>query len=380
MDTTFMRQAKQATDRQLFIAFELAQRHWRLAFGDGVGRPRLVTLEAGDQGAVKEAIAKARTHFGLDEAAAMVSCYEAGRDGFWLHRWLLECGVENLIVDSGSIEVNRRQRRAKTDRLDALKLLSMLMRYVGGERRVWTVLHVPTVEQEDARRPHRERERIDRERLAHSNRIRGLLMLHNIRVKTIGGAKWCQRLQALRAHLPAQLWGEIGRKSERLTLVLEQMRALEAERTQSLAQADPTDPMREKTVKLLKLVSIGPTSACVLAREVFWRTLRNRREVAHCAGLAPMPYASGESAHEQGISKAGNRRVRVLTVQLAWCWLRYQPHSALAQWFNVRFAGGGSRIRRIGIVALARRLLIALWRYVEYGVIPEGATLKTGTV
>ena len=133
-------------------------------------------------------------------------------------------------------------------------------------------------------------------------------------------------------------------------------------------------------MKLLELVSIGLTSAWVLAREVFWRTLRNRREVAHCAGLAPMPYASGESAHEQGISKAGNRRVRVLTVQLAWCWLRYQPQSALAQWFNVRFAGGGSRIRRIGIVALARRLLIALWRYVEYGVIPEGATLKTGTV
>jgi transposase len=180
--------------------------------------------------------------------------------------------------------------------------------------------------------------------------------------------------------LPGQRWAEIGRESERLTLVLEPMRALEAERTQSLARADPTDPVREKTVRLLKLVSIGPTSASVLTREVFWRTLRNRREVAHCAGLAPMPYASGESAHEQGISKAGNRRVRVLTVQLAWCWLRYQPHSALAQWFNVRFAGGGSRIRRIGIVALARRLLIALWRYVEYGVIPEGATLKTGTV
>ncbi|TMH35645.1 MAG: IS110 family transposase [Betaproteobacteria bacterium] len=377
MDTTFMRQAKQATDRQLFIAFELAQRHWRLAFGDGVGRARLVTLEAGDQVAVKEAIAKARIHFGLDEAAAVVSCYEAGRDGFWLHRWLLECGVENLIVDSGSIEVNRRQRRAKTDRLDALKLLSMLMRYMGGERRVWTVLHVPTTEQEDARRPHRERERLERERLAHSNRIRGLLMLHNIRVKTIGGAKWCQRLAALRVHLPVQLWAELGRESERLRLVVEQLRALEAERAQSLIQADPA---REKTVKLLELVSIGPTSAWVLAREVFWRTLRNRREVAHCAGLAPMPYASGESAHEQGISKAGNRRVRVLTVQLAWCWLRYQPQSALAQWFNVRFAGGGSRIRRIGIVALARRLLIALWRYVEYGVIPEGATLKTRTV
>jgi len=170
-----------------------------------VGRPRLVMLEAGNQVAVKEAMAKARTHFGLDEAVPVVSCYEAGRDGFWLHRWLLECGVENLIVDSGSIEVHRRQRRAKTDRLDALKLLSMLMRYVGGERRVWTVLHVPTVAQEDGRRPHRERERLDRERLAHSNRIRGLLILHNIRVKTIGGVKWCQRLQALRAHLPAQL-------------------------------------------------------------------------------------------------------------------------------------------------------------------------------
>lgn len=377
MDSMLIPQAKQATDRQLFIAFELAQRHWRLAFTDGEGRPRLVTLEGGDRVAVRTAMAKARTHFGLDEATAVVSCYEAGRDGFWLHRWLLECGIENLVVDSGSIEVNRRQRRAKTDRLDALKLLSMLMRYVGGERRVWTVLHVPTVEQEDARRPHRERERLERERLAHSNRIRGLLMLHNLRVKTIGGPKWRQRLTALRAHLPAQLWAEIGRENDRLTLLLEQIRALEAERAQSVAQAGPA---QEKTTKLVKLVSIGPTSAWVLAREVFWRTLRNRREVANCAGLAPTPYASGESAHEQGISKAGNRRVRVLTVQLAWCWLRYQPRSALAQWFNARFADGGSRIRRIGIVALARRLLIALWRYVEYGVIPEGATLKTGTV
>ena len=377
MDTMLIPQTKDATDRRLCIAFELAQRHWRLAFTDGEGRPRLVTLEAGDRVAVRTAMAKARTHFGLDAATAVVSCYEAGRDGFWLHRWLLECGIENLVVDSGSIEVNRRQRRAKTDRLDALKLLSMLMRYVGGDRRVWTVLHVPTAEQEDARRPHRERERLERERLAHSNRIRGLLMLHNIRVKTIGGPKWRQRLEALRAQLPAQLWAEIGRENDRLTLLLEQIRGLEAERAQSVAQADPA---QEKTAKLVKLVSIGPTSAWVLAREVFWRTLRNRREVANCAGLAPTPYASGESAHEQGISKAGNRRVRVLTVQLAWCWLRYQPHSALAQWFNARFADGGSRIRRIGIVALARRLLIALWRYVEYGVIPAGATLKTGTV
>ena len=377
MDTMLIPQTKHATDRRLCIAFELAQRHWRLAFTDGEGRPRLVTLEAGDRVAVRTAMAKARTHFGLDAATAVVSCYEAGRDGFWLHRWLLECGIENLVVDSGSIEVNRRQRRAKTDRLDALKLLSMLMRYVGGERRVWTVLHVPTAEQEDARRPHRERERLERERLAHSNRIRGLLMLHNIRVKTIGGPKWRQRLEALRAQLPAQLWAEIGRENDRLTLLLEQIRGLEAERAQSVAQADPA---QEKTAKLVKLVSIGPTSAWVLAREVFWRTLRNRREVANCAGLAPTPYASGESAHEQGISKAGNRRVRVLTVQLAWCWLRYQPRSALTQWFNARFADGGSRIRRIGIVALARRLLIALWRYVEDGVIPAGATLKTGTV
>ena len=192
----------------------------------------------------------------------------------------------NLIVDSGSIEVNRRQRRAKTDRLDALKLLSMLMRYVGGERRVGTVLHVPTPEQEDARRPHRERERLERERLAHSNRIRGLLMLHNIRVKSIGGPKWRQRLEALRSHLPAQRWAEIGRENERLTLLLKQIGALEAEREQSVAQADP---LRDTTAKLVKRVSIGSTRAWVLAREVFWRTLRNRREVANCAGVAPTP-------------------------------------------------------------------------------------------
>src|SRR3989454_10211980 len=294
MDTTFIRQAKQATDRRLYIAFELAQRHRRLAFADAVGRPRLVTLEAGNQVAVKEAIAKARAHFGLDEGVRVVIGHEAVRDGFGLRRWLLECGVENLLVDSASIEVNRRQRRAKTDRLDALKLLSMLMRYVGGERRVWTVLHVPTAEQEDARRPHRERERLDRERLAHSNRIRGLLVLHNIRVKTIGGAKWGQRLQALRAHVPAQLWAEIGRESERLRLVLEQMRALEAERAQSLAQAEPTDPTREKTMKLVKLVSIGPTSGWVLAGGVL-------ANVAQPARGCPLRRTRADALRERGL-------------------------------------------------------------------------------
>jgi transposase len=358
----------------LYMALELSASKWKVALADGQRAASQHTLSAGDGAGLLLLIEKAKKRCGLKGAVKVMSCYEAGRDGFWLHRWLLEQGIGNVVVDSSSIEVNRRARRAKSDGLDAAKLYEMLVRYVGGEKRVWRVLRVPSVQQEDERRVHRELERLKRERNAHVNRIRSLAVLHNVRVERVGGRGWGERLEQLKAQLPPALWAEIERESGREMLVREQLVAVEQSRKEQLqgmlAQGGPL-------VALVKLRAIGLQSAWVLVRELFgWRRFNNRRELAGCVGLNPSPYDSGDSQREQGISKAGNPRVRTLLVELAWYWLRYQPHSALSEWFNARFAAGGKRMRRIGIVALARRLLIALWRYVEHGVIPVGAQLK----
>jgi len=276
------------------------------------------------------------------------------------------------VVDSASIEVNRRARRVKTDRLDGDKLLAMLIRYPAGERRVWSLVRVPTQAQEDARRMHRELGRLGKERTAHINRIRALLVLDNLRVKYVGGRLWQRWWIGHAGELRPGIRAEIERESVRLSLVQAQMRTIEA------AQRQAVDCNNEPEVaRLVQLRGIGMSSGWVLVKELFgWRSFRNRREVAGCLGLTPSPYASGESAAEQGISKAGNRRVRTLMVELAWSWLRHQSESELSRWFNRRFGGGGARMRRIGIVALARRLAIALWRYLEDGLIPEGAKLK----
>jgi transposase len=271
-----------------------------------------------------------------------------------------------------SIEVNRRARRAKTDRLDGDKLLTMLLRYTTGERRVWSVVRVPTPQQEDQRRVHRELGQLGQERTAHSNRIRALLVMHNLRVKYVGGRLWQRWWAAHAGKLPPGVGAEIERESERLSLVRAQMRTIAVQQHQVVAAGG-----EPQVARLARLGAIGVGSGWVLVKELFgWRRFRNRREVAGCLGLAPSPYASGELETEQGISKAGNRRVRTLMVELAWSWLRYQPQSALSRWFSKRFAAGGKRMRRIGIVALARRLAIALWRYLEDGLIPEGAKLK----
>ncbi|QIE29660.1 IS110 family transposase ISGdi7 (plasmid) [Caballeronia sp. SBC2] len=329
-------------------------------------------MAAGDTAAVAMAIAKARARCRLAADAPVRSCYEAGRDGFWLHRWLTDQGIVNLVVDPASIEVNRRARRAKTDRLVSDKLLSMLMRYYGGERRVWAVARIPTPEQEDERRMHRELGRLRQERTAHSNRIRSLLVLHNLRVERIGGRAWARWWAQQAGQLLPGLRAEIEREFERLSLVARQIRTLEAQQKQQVhSGAQPVIAL------LARLAGIGTGSAWTLVKELFgWRQFRNRREVAGCLGLAPTPYESGTSEVELGISKAGNKRARWLMVELAWSWLRFQPASQLSQWFNERFAGGGKRVRRIGIVALARRLAIALWRYLEQGELPLGARLK----
>lgn len=357
---------------RLYMAFELGDKSWKLSLGDGVRSPSRCAVAAGDTASVLTAITRAKARCGLAGQASVRSCYEAGRDGFWLHRWLTEQGIANLVVDSASIEVNRRARRAKTDRLDSDKLLSMLMRYHAGERRVWAVARIPSPEQEDERRMHRELGRLRQERTSHSNRIRSLLVLHNLRVERIGGRAWVGWWTQHAARLLPGLRAEIEREFERLSLVARQIRALE-----TLQQHQVRSGAQPAIALLARLAGIGTGSAWTLVKELFgWRRFHNRRELGGCLGLAPTPYASGTSDVEQGISKAGNKRSRWLMVELAWSWLRFQPASQLSQWFNQRFAVAGKRMRRIGIVALARRLAIALWRYLEYGEIPPDARLK----
>lgn len=357
---------------QLYMAFELSDKKWLLVVSDGARGPSRYTVDAGDTRAVLDAVAKAKARCGLVGEVVVRSCYEAGRDGFWLHRWLLAQGIDNIVVDSASIEVNRRARRAKTDRLDGGKLLTMLVRYLEGERRVWSVVRVPTPEEEDARRAHRELEQLRHERSAHTNRIGSLLVLHNLRVKHVGGRDWGQWWAHHGAELPAALRAGIEREMARLVLVKAQIKTLEAQQCTEVATG-----LQPQVAQLSRVRGVGLGGAWVLVKELFgWRRFHNRRQVAGCIGLAPTPYSSGDSQTEQGIAKAGNKRARWIMVELGWSWLRYQPESDLSQWFNQRFAHGGKRMRRIGIVALARRLAIALWRYLEHGVIPAGATLK----
>jgi transposase len=360
----------------LYMSFDLGDKQWQICVSDGRSGLSRFTVAAGDRVALADRVNKAAKNFKIDNRSRVHSVYEAGRDGWWIHRWLCELGIHNIVVDSASIEVNRRARRAKTDRLDADKLLGMLIRHHAGER-VWSVLHEPSPEDEDARREHRELQRLTQERVAHTNRIGSLLVLHNLRPgMAIGGRDWPQWWDAHRALVPPLLRAELERECERLKLVKDQVRAIEAAQRRELAQGK--QPLVEQ---LTRLRAIGPEGAWILVKEVFgWRQFANRRELASSLGLTPTPHASGTIDREQGISKAGNRRVRALLTELAWSWLRFQPDSDMTLWFNRRFACAGGRMRRVGIVALARRLAIALWRYLKDGEIPAGAQLKPAIV
>ena len=332
---------------------------------------------SGDFAALARSIERAKKKFALQDEVRIVSCYEAGRDGFWLHRCLQSKGFENVVLDSSSIEVNRRARRAKTDRLDVDKLLSMLLRHLDGERKVFSIVRVPSVQDEDDRRLHRELDRLKKERTAHRNRIRSLLVAQGL--GNAFGKDLAKQLDHLRlwdgSPLPAELKAEIHRELKRLELLAEQVHELEAKHLEQVTHGD-TAKLRQ-IQHLQMLCSIGEVSSRVFVMELFgWRKFKNRKEVAAALGLTPTPYNSGQSERDQGISKSGNRRVRALAIEIAWLWLRYQPHSKLSRWFDERFAGGGKRMRRIGIVAVARKLMIDLWKYLEYGVIPEGAKLK----
>ena len=362
----------------LYLAFELSNNKWKLGFTIGLGqKPRERVVDARDLPRVFEEISAAKQRFKLPEATKVVSCYEAGRDGFWLHRALVAAGVESLVVDSSSIEVNRRARRAKTDRLDLGKLVTMLIRYHSGETKVWSVVQVPEVKDEDQRQLHRELADLKTERTRETNRIKGLLIGQGIGLTTRGQAKI--DLDAVRlwdqSPLPEGIRGRIQRAQERVEFLSRQIRELETQRDQELENLTCVGTKRVRQLMVLK--GIGPVTAWVLVMEFFgWRRFRNRRQVGALSGLAPSPYQSGDSAREQGISKSGNRRVRARAIEMAWLWVRYQPGSALSRWFQKRFGAGGSRQRRIGIVALARKLLVGLWRYVETGAVPDGAKQK----
>jgi transposase len=362
----------------LYVAFELGVSEWKLGFTLNLSAtPRMRVMPARDRARLEREIAEAKKAFGLTPTAAVRSCYEAGRDGFWLHRYLTSAGIDNRVVDSASIEVNRRLRRAKSDGLDARKLLGMLVRYHAGEAKVWSVVRVPTVDEEDRRQLHRELRTLKKERTRATNRMKGLLASQGIRLPP--GESLGQRLEQLRlwdgSALAPGLRARLQREWEHTQSLQGQVRDLERERQQAIAHGHGRTV--EKVRQLLRLRAIGPNGAWVYVNEFFgWRQFRNRKEVGAAAGLTPTPYQSGDESREQGISKAGSRHIRAVAIEMAWCWLRHQPRSRLSRWYQERFGRGGARARKVGIVAVARKLLIELWRFLEHGVLPVGAALK----
>ncbi len=378
METAAARESGYREEPVLLMALEMSASKWKL--GSTVGgaqRPRERTIAAGDLLSLRQEIERAKRRFELSPAARVVSCYEAGRDGFWLHRHLREAGVENVVVDPSSVEVNRRRRRAKTDRLDVRKLLRHLERWWGGESKVWSVVRVPSVEAEDGRQLHRELEALKSERTRHTNRMTSLLVTQGIRLRV--GRQFLVQLSRLRlwdgSPLPPGLRTRLEREYERWQLLSRQIRTLEKQRREALRSSEA--PGVDEARRLFRLRAIGENFSWLASMEFFaWRRFQNRRQVGGLAGLAPTPFASGAVSRDQGIGKDGNRRVRAMAIEIAWAWLRFQPDSELSRWFEQRYGAGSKRSRRVGIVALARKLLIALWRYLETGVVPEGARLK----
>lgn len=330
---------------------------------------------------VLDRVALQAKHQTGDEVTVEV-CYEAGYDGFWLARWLLARGIRTHVLDAASFLVSRRGRRAKTDRIDVEAMALTLRAFLAGDGGVCREVAVPTPEAEDAKRLARERVQLVSERTRHVNRIRGLLALHGIReVKGLWGGDWTAALGEIRTGdgrlLGPYLRAEISREFERLHLVMRHMKQLEADRHVAVTADASPFPEQPKVAQLVRLAGIGELSATALVAEVFHRRFDSRRHLASYLGLAPSPYSSGDTERDQGISKAGNRGARVLLVELAWCWLRHQPASELAAWYRRAFAERGARTRKVGIVALARKLAIALWRFVEAGVVPQGAVVNT---
>jgi transposase len=360
----------------MYVAFELGKKDWKLAMTSGFGvEPWLRTVASGDLGAVERVLREGRRRFGLPATAGVVSCYEAGRDGFWIHRALLGLGVANRVVDSASIEVNRRARRAKTDRLDALKLVRMLVRVCCGERGVWSEVRVPTVAAEAARQVSRERTALTQDQTRLMNQMRGWLATWGATLPGRRRDGWWTRVRDWAgAALPTEVQARLARAEQRLAGIAAQIAEIEAQQqaAATVSSPAPAAPLHQ----LVRLKGVATTSASILLDEgLLWREFRNRRQIGGLLGFAPTPYDSGESQREQGISRAGNARLQAVCIQLAWNWVRWQPQSALTQWYQANF-GKGKRARRIGIVAVARKLVIALWRYVTQGIVPTGAIVK----
>jgi transposase len=367
------------------LAMELSEEHWKLGFSSAFGQVPLVRdIASRDTPALLGQIAWAREKLGLPQEVRVVSCYEAGREGFWLHRFLVAHGVENLIVDSSSIEVPQKRRRAKTDRLDLAGLCDLLARHVAGSAKpVWSVVRVPTEAEEDRRHLHRELKTSKQDRTRVSNRIKSLLANNGLTLnswKDLPG-----QLKRLRmwsgGELPPALRSRLDRYTLDYAYYTDRIRKLEAERRQAFSEELRVPGSQgsavAKAVQLYSLRGVGINTAWLYSMEFFgWRTFRNTKQVGSLSGLTPTPKDSGKRYREQGIGKDGSRHIRGSAIELAWGWLRFQQESELTKWYERRFGSGSKRVRKIGIVALARKLLIALWRFVETGVVPDGAQLK----
>lgn len=368
----------------IFVSLELSRSSWvvtALLPGGGEKMSRHA-VPGGDLAGLLARLAqlrdKAQARTGRDFPIIVIQ--EAGLDGFWIHRALESGGIESHVVDPASIATSRRRRRAKTDRLDGETLVRTLLAFKRGEPRVCAMVRAPSPADEDRRRITRERKALIAERVEHVNRIKGLLFAQGIRGYEPLHRDRRARLEDLRTgdgrDLPSHLKSQILRELDRLELLLDQIKAVEAERDAALAAAPQDSETPAAARMLLDIRGIGPEVAAVLWSEGLFRRFDNRRQVAAYAGLAPSPWQSGAVRREQGVSKAGNPRLRTTMIQLAWLWLGHQPDSALTRWFRARVAQNGGRQRKTAIVALARKLLVALWKYVTSGVVIEGATMK----
>jgi transposase len=369
----------------IFVTIELSQKTWLVTLHspdrDRISRHK---VEGGDHAgllALIESI-RARAALKLGASPKVVSCYEAGYDGFWLHRLLMAAGITNYVFDPSSIAVDQRARRAKTDRIDGELLLRTLMAHLRGEPRVVRIVRVPSVEQEDARRASRERDRLVKEQTGHTNRIKALLRLLGMAVGYPRRRDWLNWLERQRdwqgQPVSPHLLAEVAREHARLMLVREQLAALEQAQTAQTSAVPAA--MAERRDQLQRLKALGPAFSTTLTNEVLYKDFRNRRQVGAYCGLAPSPWQSGGIDRDQGISKAGNPRARCAAIELAWLWLRHQPDSKLTQEYRRRTLNASKRIKRVAIVALARKLIVALWRYLTTGLVPEGAMLKTAAI
>jgi len=368
-------------DSTLVVALELSGKSWEVgAVVPGVARRPRRRLQAGDVADLLRLIERWKTEAtgAGREVRRVALTYEAGRDGFWIARYLLGKGLEVHVIHPASIPVDRRSRRAKTDRIDLDMLLRTFLAWLRGEPRVCSMVRVPSEAEEDQRRPGRERERLVCERLQLENRMGNLLCLHGVSAFKPRLKKAGERLEQIRdfagAPLPPQTMAELRRLMVRHRLASEQLRELEAARDRVIQVAEPDQA--ERMIQILtRIVSLGEETATLLVRELFCRSFRDRRALGNFVGLTGTPFKSGGLEREQGIGKNGNARVRRIVMQLAWRWLRFQPDSALSRWFDERTGGAKGRTRKVMIVAMARKLLIALWRYVETGEVPAGARI-----